>query len=466
MPGGTGVFEKCLLAMPLLLLPLLFGGARPWLWSAVAAVFFSGLVIVLWKDRVSITPATVLDRHFLVPGLLLLYPFFQLVPLPASLLTLISPHRAIVLADAARASLMPVRAFTISYGTVTTLFSAFWWVFLGAFALLLQRVVRTDKGLERFVIFLFVVGFLESFYGLLQVLVPTMGVLAGQSPDSIFAGIARGTFINRNHYAAFLGMIWPVLVAYILTLRSSPDEARVGLRRRGSTKLNEKQITLVFITAMVLLSLVFSMSRGGIIGSLIALTVFIAFGRGAQWKGLLISLVGCWLIVFSYGAVIGFDGILERFQTISDDAPGRMEIWKDCRHIVEDHPLTGVGLGNNALVFDIYQTHLPDDLHASHAHNDYLQLATELGLPAAIVISLSVWFFWRKTALNLRRSCSPAHDRRRMLKLGALAGTAAFLCHSWVEFNWQIPANQLYFITLLVIMGTSPTQQPERPAQS
>jgi hypothetical protein len=36
--------------------------------------------------------------------------------------------------------------------------------------------------------------------------------------------------------------------------------------------------------------------------------------------------------------------------------------------------------------------------------------------------------------------------------------SAAFLCHGWVEFNWQIPANQVYFVMLLVLMrGFSPT---------
>lgn len=44
-------------------------------------------------------------------------------------------------------------------------------------------------------------------------------------------------------------------------------------------------------------------------------------------------------------------------------------------------------------------------------------------------------------------------EKRRLLKVGALAGTAAFLCHCWVDFNWQIPADQLYFVALLVVMG-------------
>jgi len=43
-------------------------------------------------------------------------------------------------------------------------------------------------------------------------------------------------------------------------------------------------------------------------------------------------------------------------------------------------------------------------------------------------------------------------EQRRLIAVGALAGSAAFLCHSRVDFNWQIPANALYFVTLLVLM--------------
>jgi len=43
-------------------------------------------------------------------------------------------------------------------------------------------------------------------------------------------------------------------------------------------------------------------------------------------------------------------------------------------------------------------------------------------------------------------------EQRRLIAVGALAGSAAFLCHSWVEFNWQIPAIALYFVMLSVLM--------------
>jgi hypothetical protein len=111
-----------------------------------------------------------------------------------------------------------------------------------------------------------------------------------------------------------------------------------------------------------------------------------------------------------------------------------------------------------------------------------LQLAAELGLPMAIGLSALVWGYWWRTVGRLqgwkaaKQSSGDAErplsqgqrvgrgreergkeheagaEQRRLIAVGALAGSAAFLCHSWMEFNWQIPANQLYFIVLLVLM--------------
>ena len=49
---------------------------------------------------------------------------------------------------------------------------------------------------------------------------------------------------------------------------------------------------------------------------------------------------------------------------------------------------------------------------------------------------------------------TPTSPSSHLLAVGALAGSASFLLHSWVEFNWQIPANALTFVFLLVLMGT------------
>jgi O-antigen ligase len=361
-------------------------------------------------------------------------------------------------------ALAPSGFFSISYSPLVSFFSALWWVFLAAYALLFREVIREGRSLNWFYNLLFwIVGF-EALYGLLQTLNPSLGVLW----ESAGQGVARGTFVNRNHYAAFLGMLWPVLLTYMLSAKTAfsntTSASHSDLEKKKSK--GQKNWFLGFIIGLVLLGLFFSQSRAGIIGALIALTVIVAFGKRWRKKGMVGLLVGCWLVMFAYGSIMGFQDILSRFDILGKDAPGRLEIWEDTWRLIQDHWLTGTGLGTFAEAIRVYQSHLTDKFDIVHAHNDYLELAGELGVPVAATMVILVWGYWwacarellRKSGMGVQargeRAAAEAErkENRRLLALGALAGGAAFLWHSWVDFNWQIPANQLYFIVLLVLM--------------
>jgi O-antigen ligase len=469
-----------LISFPLVLLPLLLGGARPWFWSLVAGIFFAGMIILVLAGWHSVSLKDIPNKSIVLFLLLLGYPFIQALPLPLSWLDIISPHRMIWYQTANEAVHLPGWvARTIAYIPLTTIFSAMWWIFLVVYALPFRTLAHEEQDLKWFFRVLFIIAGFEAFYGLLQVLIPSLGVLW----ESGGQGVARGTFVNRNHYAAFLGMIWPILLAYLLSMRKTTDRyaASSYSEKERLQQIRHKQLFLAFVTGLILLALFFSQSRGGIIGAMVALTVFVAF-KLTRRGWMLLFVAGCWLVMSVYGAIIGFEGILARFDHLSEGDPSRFLIWKDTWRLIMDHPWTGVGLGDYASVFRIYQSHLPDTLRASHAHNDYLQLAAELGLPMAIGLSALVWGYWWRTVGRLqgwkaakqssgdagwslsqgqrlrrgREARGKEHEagaeQRRLIAVGALAGSAAFLCHSWMEFNWQIPANQLYFVVLLVLM--------------
>jgi O-antigen ligase len=270
-------------------------------------------------------------------------------------------------------------------------------------------------------------------------------------------------------------MIWPLLLAHLLALKpgSSRHRNRSYQEKERSNQTTQQQVFLAILIGLVLLALFFSASRGGIISSLVALTVFITFS-GRNRGSTTFFLAACWLVMLAYGSIIGFDEILARFDIMEKSAPGRFKIWEDTRRLISDHLWTGTGLGTYETVIRLYQSHLTDQLQIGHAHNDYLELMAELGIPAAGGIILLAWAYWWKTAYSLmkearnsfdsttaeprgdgrrhRRVSSRPFDGHRLLQAGALAGSAAFLCHSWVEFNWQMPANQMIFIMLLVVM--------------
>jgi O-antigen ligase len=95
--------------------------------------------------------------------------------------------------------------------------------------------------------------------------------------------------------------------------------------------------------------------------------------------------------------------------TMDDRFKGRPELWRAAAKMVVDRPLTGVGIGRYYKEVSAYATK-PDELirPQENAHNYFLQVAAELGLPGiAVFLALVALPFvvWR--SLQLRPGASP-----------------------------------------------------------
>ncbi|MDZ7760113.1 MAG: O-antigen ligase family protein [Desulfovermiculus sp.] len=242
-------------------------------------------------------------------------------------------------------------------------------------------------------------------------------------------------------------MVWPVLLAWILSLEQMYKQPRGMSRREHQEQLRYKKFLYGFLVGLVILALFFPRSRGGIFGALVGLTVFLILNRSRRAE-MVIMVCAAWAVMVAYGWIIGFDEILARFDRIGSDT-GRLILWEDVWHMITDHSWLGVGVNGFETIGRIYNTSLPESKFYYHAHNDYLQLMAEVGLPLALALILSAWTLWLIMARRARRKARQAQGPEALLAAGALAGCAAFLVHSVVEFNWQIPANQLYFLLMM-----------------
>jgi O-antigen ligase len=449
---------RCLIGLPLVALPFFLGGVRPWVWSSVAGAFVLGMVFWIWLVPSGSAGTVRMSKSWLLLVPLVLYPLLQVVPIPLPWLSVLSPERALWIERASTALGVPVQGATLSHEPVRTILFTARFIFLALHAWMLHAILARDKDAGWLFALLFIVAAMEASYGILQALIPSLGVF-GQATGN---GAASGTFFNRNHYAAFLGMLWPLLLARLLILRDE-STGRVRGVAPGSSfdqAVRHKQIFLTLVTGLVLLALFFSQSRAGIVSSLVALSVFVILGGGER-RRMLPFVAGCWMVMLVYGSAIGFEEIIERFNAVEESAPGRFNIWQDAWRMVLDHPWTGVGLGAFSRTIMVYQSHLPDTLDIVHAHCDYLEWAAELGLPAAGVLMAALWAYWWRSAWRVNHLARPSgrlqpvdslYRARRLIRIGALSGAAAFLCHEWVEFGGQVPANQVLFVTLLVLM--------------
>ncbi len=122
----------------------------------------------------------------------------------------------------------------------------------------------------------------------------------------------------------------------------------------------------------------------------------------------------------------------------------------------KDHPLTGVGLGGYKIHFVPYKPEfLASPLgrryrfpiaRAAQAHNEYVQVAAELGslgilvLLGGLALIAYVWV----------RRMGEARGGTKAMELAFLgAGPATTLAHALVSFPWHLPASSLAFVVAL-----------------
>jgi O-antigen ligase len=101
------------------------------------------------------------------------------------------------------------------------------------------------------------------------------------------------------------------------------------------------------------------------------------------------------------------------------------------------------------------------NLLVDHAHCDYLEAASELGLPGGTLLFGSV--FWI-VALAIRRYRKIEDSFDAAVCLGCIGSIIAILVHSLADFNLYIPANGLVFAVTLALarMGVDPSPQVDR----
>jgi hypothetical protein len=87
----------------------------------------------------------------------------------------------------------------------------------------------------------------------------------------------------------------------------------------------------------------------------------------------------------------------------------RFGIWKSALGIIADYPIVGVGPGNFGLAFHQYNIPLPTHavwygISAKFAHNEYLHVASCLGIPGFVLFIWGIVAFYRSLHVVIARS--------------------------------------------------------------
>jgi putative inorganic carbon (HCO3(-)) transporter len=187
------------------------------------------------------------------------------------------------------------------------------------------------------------------------------------------------------------------------------------------------------------LTLLLTQSRGALLGFTAAMVVLV-IGRGRRWAWLVPLLaVVVILSVFSYGVPGSFEWVIESTITNAALSGGiRLELVSRGVYMLQDFPLTGIGLGMFPRVVPILYPLFAVGVGGEvvHVHNLYLQAGIEHGTPGLIAFLAFVILLWVIGLQAIRRSRGQPWEP---LSIGLLAGLAAYCTHGMVDAIWHTP---------------------------
>lgn len=286
------------------------------------------------------------------------------------------------------------------------------------FGVVLQGI-RTNRQVGQVVMVMVGMGLCEGVLGIVQY------VWFGEAR-------AKGTFFNPNFFATYEVAILSIALALLSGI------PRSEMKRWQS-------VCLWSIVAITFCAFMVAQSRGALL-ALVTAVIFIGcyrFGKIA----LLILIVS-----LAAGAVIP-NPLKQRMVDVATQDPyafSRIDIWKNSMERIADRPL-GIGLG--MYKYSSFQYRFPIESsivryvkRAESAHNEYLQMAVELGVGGLAIFLLGIGIWGREVKVAFHSELEPWE---RGLVTGLTGAVLGILAHSLVDSVFHEPA----LVILLIVCG-------------
>ncbi|MCL5104126.1 MAG: O-antigen ligase family protein [Armatimonadetes bacterium] len=196
-----------------------------------------------------------------------------------------------------------------------------------------------------------------------------------------------GTFVNPGFFAGYLVIAIPVTLGVYLVARRTVLAILVGLA-----------------FALETMALMLTGTKFAIVAGVAALVVFFVFAVGTRslrrsrfTRLIIIALVLLPLLIVCSGPVRSRIVAAESGGTQVHSTTFRVYTWQGTLEMVRNNPWKGVGPGAFAIAYPRYTLAGP----TSYAHQSYLQIAAESGVPAAIAFLLVLLAIAGRSAVGM-----------------------------------------------------------------
>jgi O-antigen ligase len=426
---------------------LLLGGSAQGIWANMV-LQLAGVALIAWaaldKGDGSLSPSAL--RLLVVAMVAIAAVAAQLIPLPPDIWTHLGPRRALaegfiilgLTPPPEPLSLTPASSLNSLLGIIPPL-------------ALFCAMVRLRAYRPQWLALALVAGTLTGIaLGALQVASAAGGVSSWYLYSDTSIGSGVGFFANADHMASLLVITIPFLAAIVASAKAT------SIQRYSAI------LTICAGVAMAVLVGLFlnrSLAGYGLALPVIAASALVILPAASRLRLWIVAVA----VVLVIGAVAAMETTAIGSGTIGADAASaaqsRAELAATTSHALTDFMPFGSGLGSFASIYHLYEDpRQVTGTYVVHAHNDYLEIALELGL-AGIILMLLFLAWWAVAMWRAWRTAEASPYAR-----AAAIASAAILVHSLVDFPLRTAAIAACFGMCLALLADSRPAPPEREA--
>lgn len=204
-----------------------------------------------------------------------------------------------------------------------------------------------------------------------------------------------GTFKAPNYLGAYLALSLPYILGYFVASWQLLHKQKNGIWIIS---------VLGAVVAMMTANLALTLTRGAWVSVAVAtvcIGIYLVVNRLSDSGSLKHVLIGATLIITILGVSVFLmpQHIKTRFNTMIERPAGfmgeRPQWWRTSLELIQKYPITGIGLGRFRYEA---QLNAPPDLSdvPYHAHNIYLHIAVEHGIPSLFLFLWIIVLIWKR----------------------------------------------------------------------
>lgn len=441
-------------------MPIAFGVVHSW--SEEIVIILSGAIVLCFLLKLALNrgQGIIWSWAYVPVGLFLLVAVFQLVRFPTSAINIISPNTAAtkteLLGDLPNAK-SALKTMTLSFYPHATEHDLRIVLAIAGVFVVVINIFRRPEQVKRLLMGVAIIGGFIAILTLAQNLFGN-GKIYWFISSSHCKGYS-GPFVNHSNYGQFMNLSIGAALAMVMfklhqVFRSKKITLPAVFEYLSSSSAKPLWL-LVAIMSIATASVFVSLTRGGMIGMLIAIifTALLATQqrslKGHNWIMVVMALAAFVCVLY-----IGFDAVYDRLASLRnfhEAESGRLQILKDIAIALTRFPILGTGLGTYSVVYPMFDRSTIVAL-AAHAENEYAQVLEETGMVGFGLLVIFGIIIWLNYSRAIRANKEPIQSAAYGLGFGILA----ILIHSLTDFGQHLPANAFLsaiFCALLVSLA-------------